>query len=73
MFDLDMDLVRLEHLIGAGGERLIELVLKSNDRTNSILMIVRALDTKEFRERAKHLSFRISAIAIPGEIAIAPL
>ena len=32
MFDLDMNLVRLEHLIGAGGERLIELVLKPHDK-----------------------------------------
>ena len=67
MFDLDMNLVRLEHLIGAGGERLIELVLKPHDRTNSILMTVRAPDTQEFRECAKHPSFRISAIAVPGD------
>ena len=64
LFDLDMEIVRRERRVSVGGERLVELVLKPRDHTISLLLIVRAPDTVDFRKRAGHWSFRITATGL---------
>jgi hypothetical protein len=64
VFDLDMDVVRLERRVGVGGKRLIDLVLKPRDPTIAFLLIMRGPDTIDFRKRAMHASFRITAAGL---------
>jgi hypothetical protein len=67
LFDLDMEIVRRERRVGVGGKRLLELVLKPRDHTISLLLIVRAPDTVEFRKRAGQAGFRISGTGLQDE------
>jgi hypothetical protein len=64
MFDLDMDVVRLERRVGLGGKRLIDLVLKPRDHAIDFLLIMRVPDTIDFHKRSRHSSFRISATGL---------
>jgi hypothetical protein len=59
MFDLDMDVVRLERRVGVGGERFLDLVLKPRDHAIDLLLIMQGPDTIDFRKRSAHSSFRI--------------